>query len=89
MLIWSFLPNAYLCKTQTLTVLLSLRMELWPLIENQYFPSKLALYLANDILHQSLVQMSVSTTTSLFNHKTPPNCFKLNLNFSLSQIIAL
>ena len=51
MLIWSLLSNIYLCKTQTLTVLQSLIMELRPLIENLYFPSKLALYLANDILH--------------------------------------
>ena len=50
MLIWSFLSNLYLCKTQTQSVLQSLIMELWPLIENQYFLSKLALYLANDIL---------------------------------------
>ena len=35
------------------------------------------------------MQMAVSKTTSLFNHKTPLNCFKLNLNFSLSQIISL
>ena len=51
MLIWSFLSNVYLCKTQILTVLQSLIMELWPLIENHYFTLKLALYLANDILH--------------------------------------
>ena len=53
MLIWSFLFNVYLCKTQILTVLQSLIMELWPLIENQYLLSKLALYLAKDILHRT------------------------------------
>ena len=56
MLIWSFLPNAYLCKTQTLTVLLSLIMELWPLIENQFFPSKLGFVLGkwHSALHQTV-----------------------------------
>ena len=89
MLIRSFLPNVYLCKTDTNCFaithngIMALNSKSVFSIKTRFVPGKW--YSA---LHQSLVQMSVSNTPSLFNHK-PHQSVSNWIWISLSQIIPL